>query len=76
VLATIVPSNQIPGRIVSVEKHIRTILGGALGCATGAAGSSVGARAATIRFPGTWPGFAEHAARSVKAATDAKAMPR
>jgi hypothetical protein len=76
VLATIVPSNQIPGRIVNVENHIRTIRGGAFGFAVGAGGSSTGVRAWTIRLTGMGPGFPEHAASSVKAATDAKAMMR
>ena len=66
VLATIVPSNHVPGSIVNVENHIATIRGGALGCATGAAGIARGGRSETTRFDGTDTGLDEHAAKSVK----------
>lgn len=73
VLATIVPSNQVPGSIVSVENHIATIRGGALGTATGAVGIACGGRSETIRFDGTVTGREEHAPRSIlhDAANDA-----
>lgn len=63
VLTTIVPSNHDPGVIVSVENHIFTICGGALGIATGAEGNERGRVAETIMFDGMETGFAEHAER-------------
>src|SRR5580700_8730331 len=60
-LPTIVPSNHVPGRSVSVENQTRTIRGGAFGMATGAVGSACGALLETIRFGGTATGFDEHA---------------
>lgn len=51
VLATIVPSNHIPGRNVNVDIQMRTMCGGAPGDRTGAAGRA-GSRGATTRFDG------------------------
>ncbi|MBV8117563.1 MAG: hypothetical protein JOZ01_06270 [Candidatus Eremiobacteraeota bacterium] len=61
VLATIVPSNQIPGTMVNVEIHIRTICGGAFGGITGGVGNVRGCTAATTRFGGTEIDFVAHA---------------
>src|ERR1700722_2224409 len=60
-LATIVPSNHVPGRSVSVENHMRTIRGGAFGVVMGAVGSACGALLETLRFGGTASGLDEHA---------------
>ncbi|HEY2473303.1 MAG TPA: hypothetical protein VGI19_00745 [Candidatus Cybelea sp.] len=53
VLPTIVPSNQLLGRIVKVENQIATIRGGAFGRATGAVGNACGSLLETIRLEGT-----------------------
>ena len=64
VLQIIVPSNQIPGRIVSVENRIARIRGGASGLATAGAGSPRTFCAPTVRFDGTATGLLEHAPSS------------
>lgn len=62
VLTTIVPSNHVPGSIVSVENHMRTIRGGAFGAATGGVGHARGCFMDTMRFAGTPTGLGEHPA--------------
>jgi hypothetical protein len=57
-----VPSNQDPGVIASVENHIRTMRGGALGLATGGVGHARGCFAETVRFSGTATGLGEQPA--------------
>ncbi len=61
-LATIAPSNQLPGSIVRVETHMRTIRGRAPGTATGGVGQAPGLFAETMRFEGTATGWDEHPA--------------
>lgn len=61
-LATIAPSNQLPGWIVRVETHMRTILGGAPGAAIGGVGQAFGLFAEMTRFEGTATGWDEHPA--------------
>jgi hypothetical protein len=63
-LVTIAPSNQLPGPIVRVEAHTRTIRGGALGTAMGGVGQALGLFAETMRFEGTATGWDEHPATS------------
>jgi hypothetical protein len=58
----IVPSNHVPGSIVSVENQIRTIFGGAFGTATGGVGHASGRCWETMRFAGTLIGLPEHPA--------------
>ena len=62
VLPTMVPSNQVPGRIVNVENQIRTICGGAFGFAIGAVGIGCGNWLETVRFVGTETGLLEQPA--------------
>ncbi len=77
VLPTIVPSNHMPGRIVSVENHIRRMRGGALGFAIGAVGSACGLELETTRFDGTETGLDEHAVTQQSSpASNAKRTPR
>ena len=61
VLQIIVPSNQMPGRMVSVEKRIAKICGRASGAATAGVGSAREAVAPTVIFAGTATGLLEHA---------------
>ena len=75
VLATIVPSNHVPGSSVNVEIQIRINCGAALGGMTGAAGHTRGAFAETTRFGGTATGFDAHAA-SVTTTAHAKSAGR
>ncbi len=60
-LATIVPSNELPGPMVRVENHMRTIRGGAFGRSIGAFGSLAGKRSETVRLTGIEAGFDEQA---------------
>lgn len=66
-LATIVPSNHMPGRSVSVDIQMRTMCGGAPGDCTGAAGRA-GSAGATMRFAGGVSGFDSHAASDANSA--------
>jgi hypothetical protein len=68
VLPTIVPSNHIPGRIVSVENHTRTICGREFGDATGAAGNA-GRCCETLKFGGIETALLEHPATQQSAPT-------
>ena len=68
-LPTMVPSNHVPGRIVSVENQMRTMRGGALGVAIVALGSARGF-AETMRFGGTATGFGEHACDTTQRTRD------
>jgi hypothetical protein len=56
VLTTMVPSNQLPGLIVSVENQMRTMRGGAFGLATGGLGHACGCFCETVKFSGTETG--------------------
>ncbi len=74
-LTTILPSNQVPGSILSVENQIRTMRGAALGTATGGVGHARGCCAETVRFGGTATGLGEQAESKI-AATPAETLKR
>ncbi len=61
VLATMIPSNHIPGSSVKLEIQTRINCGAASGGMTGAAGHTRGAFAETTRFGGMVTGFDSHA---------------
>jgi len=65
VLTRIVPSNQLPGSILKVENHTRTIRGGAFGAATGGDGHARGCFSETVTFSGTETGLVEQAPSNV-----------
>ena len=68
VLTRIVPSNHVPGSIVSVENQMRTIRGGPSGAATGGDGHPWGCFRETVRFGGMGTGLDEHPASNAASA--------